>query len=242
MAIGVIPVRYDSTRFPGKPLALICDRPLVRWVYDGACQAAALSEVLVATDDERIREAAEGFGARCVITGGSVRNGTERVAAAVAGLEADVVVNVQGDEALITGPQIDAAVRALQDDPGASVATLAVAFDDDSRLDDPDAVKVVLDEQGRALAFSRARVPLPSRPDAEPLLHVGVYVYRRAALDKYTDLQQTEAEQSERLEQLRFLEHGHGIRVVVIEAEPMFGVDSPEAIPEVERILRSRGA
>lgn len=237
--LAVIPVRYESTRFPGKPLIEVCGRPMIRWVYEAARAAGLVHEVLFATDDERIREAASAFGAPCVMTGDAPRNGSERVAEALRGREADLVVNLQGDEPLMTGEVIDAAIRALRDDPAASLSTVAVRFPEGESLDDANAVKVVLDGASRALYFSRLPIPYLRHPGATHLLHVGIYVFRRAFLEEYAQLPPSPLERSEGLEQLRALEAGKAIRVVVVD-DRLFGIDVPEDVPRVERALEAR--
>ena len=236
--VGVIPVRYASQRFPGKPLAEIDGKTLVQWVFEGARRASSLDELFVATDDERIREAVEGFGAPCVLTGDAPRNGTERVAEAMQGVQADLVVNVQGDEVMITGEAVDRSVHALGGDREAALATLAAPLPEERR-DDPNTVKVAIDEQSRALGFSRSPASLPGEA-AGLLAHVGVYVYRRSLLDAYTGLEPTTNERTEQLEQLRVLEHGHAVAVATIETE-WLSVDTPADLDAVARLLAGTG-
>ncbi|HSJ95967.1 MAG TPA: 3-deoxy-manno-octulosonate cytidylyltransferase, partial [Myxococcota bacterium] len=180
-AVGVIPARFAATRFPGKPLAPIAGKPLVQRVWEGARAAKRLERVLIATDDERIAAACRRFGAEAVLTAAHHPTGTDRIAEAAAGLDADVVVNVQGDEPLIEGYVIDAALAALDEDPGAALSTVAHPAEPED-LDDPNRVKLVLDRRGRALYFSRSRIPYPREnpePGARWLQHVGLYAYRR---------------------------------------------------------------
>jgi len=241
-AVGVIPARFAATRFPGKPLAPIAGKPLVQRVWEGACAAKRLERVLVATDDERIAAACRGFGAEAVLTGAHHPTGTDRIAEAAAGIDADVVVNVQGDEPLIEGHVIDAAVAALEEDPGAAMATVAHPADA-ADLDDPNRVKLVLDRRGRALYFSRSRIPCEREPGAGAprLQHVGLYAYRRPFLLAFVDLPQTPLERTEALEQLRALEHGHAIRVAVIDDWRSVPVDVPADVARVEDALRRAG-
>ncbi len=245
-AVGLIPARYAAQRFPGKPLAPIAGKPMLQHVYEGARQAKRLREVVVATDDERIAAACSEFGAPCVMTSPDHPTGTDRLAEAAAALEGDVIVNIQGDEPLIEGFVIDAAVEALAADPGAVMSTL-VHEAEPSALADPNRVKVVLDQRGRALWFSRACIPLlreTNDPAAEPVWwqHVGLYVYRREFLLEFVTLAQTPAERAEGLEQLRALEHGHAIRAAILEGWQSRAVDVPGDVDEVERALRERGA
>lgn len=241
-AVGVIPARYPATRFPGKPLAPIAGAPMVRWVWEGARTAKSLGRVIVATDDERIADACRGFGAEVALTRADHPTGTDRLAEVAAGLDEDIVVNIQGDEPLIEGFVVDAAVDALRGDPEVPMSTVvhsALAAD----VDDPNRVKVVLDRQGRALYFSRSRIPHRREgQDAPPYWqHVGLYAYRRPFLAEYVSLEPTPASESEQLEQLRALEHGHPIRCAVVEGWRSLPVDVPEDVPPVEARLRELG-
>ena len=254
-AVGVIPARFAATRFPGKPLAPIAGKPLVQRVWEGTRTAKRLAQVLIATDDERIAAACRAFGAEAVLTAahhptGTDRSaeavltaahhptGTDRIAEAAAGLDADVVVNVQGDEPLIEGHVIDAAVGALEEDPGAAMSTVAHPAEPED-LDDPNRVKLVLDRRGRALYFSRSRIPYEREPGAPRLQHVGLYAYRRPFLLEFVRLPRTPLERSEALEQLRALEHGHAIRVAVVEGWRSVPVDVPADVARVEAALRA---
>jgi 3-deoxy-manno-octulosonate cytidylyltransferase (CMP-KDO synthetase) len=239
-AVGVIPARFAATRFPGKPLAPIAGKPLVQRVWEGARTAKRLSRVLIATDDERIAAACRAFGAEAVLTGAHHPTGTDRIAEAAAGVETDVVVNIQGDEPLIEGHVIDAAVAALDEDPGAAMSTVAHPAEPEG-FDDPNRVKLVLDRRGRALYFSRSRIPYEREPGAPLLQHVGLYAYRRPFLLEFVRLAQTPLERTEALEQLRALEHGHAIRVAVIEGWCSVPVDVPEDVARVEAALRAAG-
>jgi 3-deoxy-manno-octulosonate cytidylyltransferase (CMP-KDO synthetase) len=240
-AVGVIPARFAASRFPGKPLTPIAGKPLVQRVWEGTRSAKRLERVLIATDDERIAAACRGFGAEAVLTSAHHPTGTDRIAEAAAGLEADVVVNVQGDEPLIEGHVVDAALAALDEDPGAAMSTVAHAAEPEG-LDDPNRVKVVLDRRGRALYFSRSRIPYPREAaGAGWLQHVGLYAYRRPFLLDFVRLAQTPLERCEALEQLRALEHGHAIRVAVVEGWRSVPVDVPADVALVERALREAG-
>ncbi len=239
-AVGVIPARYAASRFPGKPLAPIAGRPLVQRVWNGVRTAKRLERIVIATDDERIAEVCRGFGAEVAMTAATHPTGTDRIAEAAAGLDADLVVNIQGDEPLIEGFVIDAVVAALEADPEAAMATIAHAAEP-ADVDDPNRVKLVLDARGRALYFSRSRIPYPRQPGARTLQHVGIYAYRREFLLEFVRLPQTELECSEQLEQLRALEHGHAIRVAVIDGWHSVPVDVPADVALVEAALRGAG-
>lgn len=238
-AVGVIPARYASSRFPGKALAEIGGRSMIRRVWEGARSAKRLREVWVATDDARIAEACEAFGAPVLMTAGEHATGTDRLAEAARRLEDDVVVNVQGDEPLIEGFVIDAAVDALLEAPGADVATVVHAADPGA-LEDPHRVKVVLDRRGYALWFSRCAIPAhhdPAAPAPRYWQHVGLYAYRRDFLLRFVDLAPGEAERAEALEQLRALEHGFGIRAAVVEGWRSCAVDTPADLARAEAAL-----
>ncbi len=243
-AVAIIPARLGSVRFPGKVLADATGMPLIRHVCEAARAATCIARVVVATDDERVLAAVEGFGGEAVMTG-EHPNGTSRLAEAAAtlGLEPDrVIVNVQGDEPEIEPRLIDLGVQALVE-TGADAATAACPLGPDDRHDDPNVVKVVLDGRGMAMYFSRA--PIPHRRDddgarcASPLRHVGLYVYRRAFLEEYLRLPATPLELTEKLEQLRILEHGRRIAVAVAAGSSR-GIDTPEQYAAfVERWLAS---
>lgn len=238
-AVGIVPARWASTRFPGKPLAQIAGRPMLEWVVEGARRAKRLRDVLVATDDERIVQACRAFGASAVLTAPDHSTGTDRLAEVALSLHDDVVVNIQGDEPLIRGDVIDAVVGALEEDPEAPMATVVHEAEPEA-LDDPHRVKVVLDRRGRALYFSRSRIP--AGPATRYWQHVGLYAYRRGFLLDFVSLSPTPCERAESLEQLRALEHGYPIRVAVVEAWGSCAVDVPEDVPRVEaRLVRARG-
>lgn len=238
--VGIIPARYASSRFPGKALADLCGKPLVQHVVERASRARLLDEVLVATDDPRILEAVHGFGGKACLTSPTHPSGTDRIAEVARDLACDLVVNIQGDEPLLDAAVIDSAVEPLAQDPGVAMGTLGCPLGVDEAAD-PNKVKVVLDRQGFALYFSRARIPymrdgLPPDVDRPYLLHVGLYVYRRETLLSLAALSPTPLEERERLEQLRALEHGVRIRVVVTEHRSI-GVDTPADLERVRRMM-----
>ncbi len=242
--IGVIPSRYASVRLPAKPLVSICGKPLVQWVWEAASRASSLDAVLVATDDARIQAVAEGFGARVAMTPPECPSGTDRIAAAVSGMDADIIVNIQGDEPLMSAANIDACVKALVDDPDAAVSTPMVPLRNPADFEAKHVVKVVSDEGGYALYFSRAPIPDRSRagaddePEGAPLAmkHLGLYVYRREALEQFVQMPPSRYERMEKLEQLRFLEAGYLIRMVEV-AHDSIGVDTPEDVRAVEAAM-----
>lgn len=235
-AIAIIPARLGSTRFPRKVLAARTGKPLIRHVWERARAAGSLSRVVIATDDAEVLEAVRRFGGEAVMTSPSHPNGSSRLAeaASILGLADDaLVVNVQGDEPEMDPGVIDAAVG-LARSSGAEVATVASPLAPHESFDNPNIVKVVMRADGMALYFSRAKIPFPREggaagtPKAAPALkHVGLYVYRAAFLRRYVTLPPTPLERTEMLEQLRVLEHGYRIAVVV-RACDMVGVDTPE--------------
>ncbi len=230
---AVIPARYASTRLPGKPLLDQTGKYLIRHVYERVCEASSIDGVIVATDDARIADAVRSFGGEAVTTRADHPSGTDRVAEVATTLDADVVVNIQGDEPEIEPDHIDKLVALLADDPAVDVGTLACPFADDADPRDPNAVKVVLDARGRALFFSRSLIPYPVADKGEPsapddwLLHVGIYAYRRSFLLKLATLAPTPLEQRERLEQLRVLENGYPMAVGLVK-QATVGIDTPE--------------
>jgi 3-deoxy-manno-octulosonate cytidylyltransferase (CMP-KDO synthetase) len=232
-AIAIIPARYASTRFPGKPLVKETGKYLIQHVCEQVGRASSITEVIVATDDERIAQAVRSFGGRVAMTRADHPSGTDRVAEVAQGLDAEIIVNVQGDEPEIEPAGIDKLVGLLAGDPAVQIGTLACPFGADTDPTDPNAVKVVLDARGRALYFSRSLIPYPrdtaGRPDRPGrwLLHLGIYAYRRSFLLKLAKLPPTPLEQREKLEQLRVLENGLTMAVGIVE-KAAIGIDTPE--------------
>jgi 3-deoxy-manno-octulosonate cytidylyltransferase (CMP-KDO synthetase) len=244
-AVVIVPARLASTRFPEKVLAALTGKPLVQHVAEAAASARCAKSVVVAADDPRIADALRPFGTRVVLTSKSHPNGTSRLAEAarLLGLApSDVIVNAQGDEPEMQSAAIDGAVSALVSSGRAAVGTVAAPLASLAEHADPNVVKVVRDQTGHALYFSRATIPLwrdapkpgsaatppLAQPSpAPPLRHIGVYAYRRDFLERYTALPPTPLEQTEQLEQLRALEHGHAIAVATIQAAHP-GIDTPE--------------
>jgi 3-deoxy-manno-octulosonate cytidylyltransferase (CMP-KDO synthetase) len=235
-AVGVIPARYQASRFPGKPLAIIAGVSMIERVWRGTRGAKSLERVIVATDDERIADACRRFGAEVALTRADHPSGTDRIAEVAAQLDCDAVVNVQGDEPLIEGFVIDAVVTALAQDAEAQMATLVHEAEPDA-LADPNRVKVVLDRRGRALYFSRSRIPYPRVGEPRCWQHVGIYAYRRDFLLRFPTLEPTPAERAEGLEQLRALEHGFAIRCAEIAGWNSAAVDVPADVAAVEARL-----
>ncbi|HUF47398.1 MAG TPA: 3-deoxy-manno-octulosonate cytidylyltransferase [Vicinamibacterales bacterium] len=238
--VAVIPARFQSTRFPGKPLARLDARPMIEHVHQGATRARTVDAVVVATDDRRIAEAVHDFGGIAVMTRADHPTGTDRLAEVASALSCEVVVNVQGDEPLITGEAIDAAVELLAGRPTEVMGTLRRPLDQAGDRDNPDVVKVVVDAEGYALYFSRAALPFvrPGSPAPVTWRHVGLYCYRRAFLLELASLPRGPLEQVEALEQLRALEHGYRIRTAET-AVNLIGVDTPADLERVRRQLHT---
>ena len=243
--IGLIPARYASTRFPGKPLANLCGKPVIQWVYERVSQA--MDEAYVCTDDERIMKAVEDFGGRAVMTSTEHRSGTDRCYEAYCnvGSTADVVVNIQGDEPFIHPSQLDT-IRACFEQEETQIATLVKPFttaDGIAALQNPNSPKVVVDGQMRALYFSRSVIPYLRGVESDEWLsshtyykHIGLYAYRASVLREITSLPQGVLEKAESLEQLRWLENGYTIRVGITEIETI-GIDTPDDLKRAEQFL-----
>ncbi|GAK87854.1 3-deoxy-manno-octulosonate cytidylyltransferase [Vibrio ponticus] len=241
----VIPARYQSTRLPGKPLADIAGKPMIQWVYEQAIQAGA-DNVIIATDDERVEQAAKAFGAQVCMTSPNHESGTERLAEVVKvmGIADDhIIVNVQGDEPLIP-PSIIAQVADNLANSQAPMATLAVEISDEAEVFNPNAVKVLTDKDGYAMYFSRATIPWDrdnfanNNTIAQPLLrHIGIYAYRAGFINTYINWEPSALEKIECLEQLRVLWYGEKIHVAVASEAPAAGVDTPEDLEAVRAIL-----
>ncbi|MCX6138627.1 MAG: 3-deoxy-manno-octulosonate cytidylyltransferase [Ignavibacteriales bacterium] len=244
---GIIPARYASQRFPGKPLAMIAGKPMIRHVYEQARQSALLTDVIVATDDVRIADVVKDFGGTAVMTSDTLQSGSDRIALAARDLPLDIVVNIQGDEPLIPPAMIDAAVRLLLDDPAAVAGTVVRRITSDADLHNPNVVKVVLSADRRALYFSRAAIPFLRDAAESDALHTahpfykhhGLYVYRADFLQRFASLPQTPLEKSEKLEQLRILENGYAISVLITELDSV-SVDTPEDADRVQAIMNTR--
>lgn len=237
---GIIPARWGSSRFPGKPLHPLAGKPLIQHVYERALACKSLDRLLVATDDPRIRDACESFDARVVMTSAEHPSGTDRIAEAAALVpEATHIVNLQGDEPLLDPGLVDSLVDTLVTNPELPMITAANPITDESQIDDPNIVKVVIDHNGDALYFSRSPIPYcRSRPpELRPFRHMGLYGYRRDFLQQFVAWPPSLLEQAECLEQLRALEHGTRIRVLLTDHEAI-GLDTPGQVPLLEALLR----
>ncbi len=236
-----IPARYDSKRFPGKPLARIGGRPMIQHVYQRAIACPEICEVFVVTDDGRILDCVAGFEGKALLTPKTLPSGTDRIAYAVAGMKLtaeDIIVNIQGDQPLFHPASLKDLIRPFQDDPSLGMTTLKYRIQDQSEIEDPKHVKVVTDEQGFALYFSRSPIPFfrDPAPDRIYYKHLGFYAYRSDVLRDFYRIAMGPLELAERLEQLRALEHGFGIKVVETPYDS-FEVDTPEDILKAEALL-----
>ncbi len=243
--IGIIPARFASTRFPGKPLAMLGGRTVIQRVYEQT--TAILDEAYVATDDERIYQAVEQFGGQAIMTRSDHKSGTDRIeeAAEKIGTQADVIINIQGDEPFIQQSQIETLMH-LFDDPNTQIGTLGKRFETIEAALNPNSPKIVTDKRGFALYFSRSIIPfIRGKEQCEwlqhfPFLkHLGLYAYRREVLREVTLLPQSPLEIAESLEQLRWLENGYRIRVGLTDVETV-GIDTPEDLQRAEAFLASR--
>ena len=241
--IAIIPARYHSNRFPGKPLAPIDGKPMIQHVVERAWKVPLLSQVVVATDDSRIAHVVADFGGEVVMTRADHVSGTDRLAEAAELLdisEQDVVVNIQGDQPLFPAAVVEQVAEPLLSDPALPMATLIYRITREQEVDDPNHVKTVFDCRGNALYFSRAPVPFQRNPDGVPqptyYKHLGFYAYRKGFLLTFVGLPEGEWERFEKLEQLRALEYGYTIRVVLTEYDSI-EVDRPADVARVEQLL-----
>jgi 3-deoxy-manno-octulosonate cytidylyltransferase (CMP-KDO synthetase) len=238
--VGLIPARYGAVRFPGKPLSLLAGKPMIQHVLEAARGARRLDEVAVATDDERIADAVRAIGGRAVMTSAQAPSGTDRLAEAARSLPADVYVNIQGDEPLMSSENVDRAVETLLAGEDREIASLAYPLETE-RAGDPNVVKVVTTGDGRALYFSRAPIPHYRQGTPAHRKHLGIYAYRAGTLRAITALPPSPLERAESLEQLRWLEAGHAIWIGEALHDSI-GVDTPADRDEVERRMKKEVA
>ena len=242
--LGVIPARWGSKRFPGKPLARLSDKPLIQWVWERAIQVNGVSQWLVATDDERISDAVQAFGGQALMTSPDHQSGTDRIIEVIQKYPHQIIVNIQGDEPLLNPRSVETIIHALESDPEAAVSTAAFPIHSHEELDDPNVVKVAVSKNHRALIFTRAAIPhvrdQASRSAWTKLgihyRHLGVYVYRRETLITYSQWEPGPLETAEKLEQLRFLEHGAVMTCPLVE-DGSPGVDTPEDLRNIARLM-----
>ena len=238
---AIIPSRFDSSRFQGKPLAIICGKPMIQMVYERARSAKNINRVIVATDSQKIFDVVNGFGGEVVMTSDKCRSGTDRVAEAAEILrldENDVIVNVQGDQPLMHPECLDELVSPFFDEPNIEISTLAFRIVKEKEITDPKDVKVVIDNNGDALYFSRSTIPFDQnqKENINYYKHLGFYAYTYSFLQKFRNMPAGKLEKIEKLEQLRVLEHGYKIKVIVT-AHDSPEVDIPKDIKIIEEII-----
>ncbi len=240
--VGIIPARFQSTRLPGKPLIPIAGKSLIQRVYENAARCQRLDELIVATDDERIQREVQNFGGRVVMTPSALPSGTDRCAFVAKSLEADIIANIQGDEPFLDIRILDEAIKLLTDFPNIHVVTAAKVGISADELNNTNVVKVLVDRNQNALFFSRQNIPYIRNREAltahPAMQHIGVYVFRQQYLQKFVEMPQTLLEQLEQLEQLRILENGDKIRVVLSDNISL-GIDTLDDVKHAERILKS---
>ncbi len=243
MIIGIIPARFASTRLMGKPLADIGGKPMIQHTYESCLKSNLLHQVIIAVDDEKVAQTARKFGAKVILTPKDIATGSDRIAFVVNEIpEADIIVNIQGDEPFIQGRMIDQAIEPLLFDKHVNVSTLARKIETVEELKSPSIPKVVFDYNNFAMYFSRSPIPyvrdarsnIDKIKKADIYKHIGLYVYRREALLKFTQLAPTDLEQTEKLEQLRMLENGFKIKIVVTEFDNL-AVDTPEDLERARK-------
>ncbi len=242
--ICIIPSRYESSRFPGKPLADLCGKPMIQHVYERVARAKAIPYVAVATDDQRIFDAVKSFDGNAIMTSAAHRSGTDRIAEAIRsmGLNADaIVVNIQGDQPIFEPSHVDEVIGPLLEDTSINMSTLIYKIILDDEINNPNAVKVVIDHENCALYFSRAAIPYVRDKGlkADYYKHHGIYAYRRDFLDVFTGLPEGKLEKLEALEQLRALEYGYKIKVIITSHDSV-EVDNKHELEKVRQILMSK--
>ena len=243
-AVGIIPARYQSTRFPGKPLAKIMEKPMIEWVYKRAKNCKSFSSLIVATDDSRIFDTVKSFGGNCVMTPSTLPSGTDRIAFAVKEVECDIVVNIQGDEPLIEPEPLEALIELFQKDKELQMATLITPLTNENELTNPNIVKTVIDKENFCLYFSRSPIPYLRRMkfcETSFYKHIGIYGYRKDFLLKFALMPMGKLEEAESLEQLRAIENGIRIKSAIVENWRGVSVDTPFDIKKVEEEIKKGG-
>lgn len=244
--VGIIPSRYASTRLPGKALEDILGKPMIQRVYEACMESDILDELHVATDDQRIADVVRKLGGSVIMTSPNHASGTDRLAEAIQSLQADIVVNIQGDYPYLNPMMIREGVEPLLDDPDLPMATIMRAVSSPTDLHNPDVVKVTINLKSEAMYFSRSLIPFPRGYKAHSVFeHIGMFFYRRDFLESFSKLPPTPLEQVERLEQLRVLEHGYRIKVVLTQCKDSllsgFSVDTSDDLDRLEEMLSKRG-
>jgi 3-deoxy-manno-octulosonate cytidylyltransferase (CMP-KDO synthetase) len=241
--IGVIPARYESTRLPRKLLRDICGKPLLQWTYEAASKSKLLDKLIIACDDAKIKEACDSFGANCVMTSLDHKSGTDRIAEAVAAIDAKIIINIQADEPLINPAVIDGLAETMLASESLVMATVKRKISDSCEIDNPNAVKVVCDKDGFALYFSRHAIPYKRDVATDVIYykHLGIYAYTKDFLYVFKKLTSSVLENAEKLEQLRVLEAGYKIKVIETRFDTV-GVDTAQDLEKVIEIIRGKSA
>jgi len=242
IVVGIIPARYGSSRFRGKIIAPITGKPMIQWVYERAKKSELLDELYVAVDDVRVQSIVKGFGGKAIMTGTHHQSGTDRIGEVIQKVKSDIIVNIQGDQPIFDPLMIDEAVQPLIDDSEVSMSTLKTQIEE-ADYNNPDVVKVVVDENDYALYFSRSLLPYPRHDeDLSVFEHIGIYVYRKDFLQDYLTWPQGKLEKIESLEQLRVLEKGYKILVIETKTNRLAGtsVDTREDLEKVEKIIKEK--
>lgn len=234
----IIPARYASTRLPGKPLIKVGGKAIIQWVYEKAQQSKYADKVIVATDDERIYNAVQSFQGTAEMTSPNHQSGSDRIFEVMnKNPNITIAVNVQGDEPLITPESIDSAIESLKNDSSADIATLIREISDEEEIKNPNVVKVVFDNFNNAMYFSRSPIPYErNKNKSKTYAHIGLYAYKKTALEKMSSLNQSSLELAESLEQLRALQNGMKIKVSIVDYKPI-GIDTPDDVEEFKKIL-----
>ncbi|WP_278682482.1 3-deoxy-manno-octulosonate cytidylyltransferase [Paraclostridium bifermentans] len=240
--VAVIPARYESSRFPGKPLAMINNKPMIQWVYEKVKRVDGIKDIYVATDDNRILNTVKNFGGKAIMTSSSHKSGTDRINEAISKIDSniDIVLNIQGDEPMINTEMIRALISAFNDE-SVYMATLKKRLYSKEDIENPNIAKVITDIYENAIYFSRSTIPFnrDNREDIKYFKHIGVYGYTKNFLKKFSSLSQGKLEQLEQLEQLRAIENGYNIRVIETDYDSI-GVDLPKDISKVEYLINGR--
>ena len=235
----IIPARYGSSRLPAKPLLLVNNKPIIQYVYEAAKQSKLASEVIVATDDERIKEAVEKFNGKCEMTKKDHQCGSDRIAEVASRNNFDYILNLQGDEPQITPDVIDLAIEALINDSKTDISTLVREIKDKEQINNPNCVKCVFDNEYNALYFSRCPIPYERNENQSPYYaHIGIYGYKKESLIKMTQLEQSNLEKQESLEQLRALQNGMKIKVAITDLNPT-GIDTIEDYEKFKKLMEN---
>lgn len=238
-AVAVIPARYGSKRFPGKALASLAGRTVIEHVFARASMCSALDDVIVATDDKRILDTVEGFGGKAVMTSTEHKSGSDRLGEAAQDLDADIIINIQGDEPFLEPAVIEAVLEPMRSTNPPDIATVGVPLASEEDYLNPDVVKVVTDLTGRAVYFSRSSIPHGWDPGNKGLRHIGIYAYLRESLLRFVSLPESYLESLEKLEQLRAIENGMRIDVIQIGNFTGIGIDRPRDLAKAEKMIKS---